>query len=118
VSTKDVDDILKVKLDLGQIMKFTYYPLVRSNVNWFDADIMSKMGALMHGNVSWCGISHEEFIKEIASIGYLMKQEIVRVALQFDTKILLHKAQVIQRKFCHQLRIVLSYSMFVIPYDK
>jgi hypothetical protein len=76
------------------------------------------MGVLMHGNVIWCGISHEEFIKEITSIGYLMKQEIVHGALQFDTKILLHKAQVIQRKFCHQLIIVLGYSMFVIPYDK
>jgi hypothetical protein len=47
-----------------------------------------------------------------------MKHEIVGGALQFDTKILLHKAQVIERKFCHQLRIVLGYSMFVIPYEK
>ncbi len=52
MSTKDVDDILKVRLDLGQIMKFTYYPLARSNVDWFNVDIMSKTSALMHGNVS------------------------------------------------------------------
>jgi hypothetical protein len=52
VLTKDVDDILKVKLDLDQIMKFTYYLLVRSNVDWFGANIMSKMGAFMHGNAS------------------------------------------------------------------
>ncbi len=73
MSIEDVDDILKVKLDLGQIMKFTYYLPVRSNVDWFGANIMSKTGALMHGNVSWCGISHVEFIKEIASIGCLVK---------------------------------------------
>jgi hypothetical protein len=52
VPTEDVNDILKVKLDLGQIMKFTYYLPIRSNVDWFGADIMSKTGALMHGNVS------------------------------------------------------------------
>ncbi len=32
VSIDNVDEILKVKLDLGQIMKFTYHPLVKSNV--------------------------------------------------------------------------------------
>ncbi len=118
VSTKDADDVLKVRLDLGQIMKFTYHLLVKSNVDWFGADIMLKTGALMHGNVNWCGISHVEFIKEVASIGCLVKQEIVHGALQFDTKILLHKAQVIHRKFCHQLRVVLGYSLFIIPYHK
>jgi hypothetical protein len=99
-------------------MKFTYHLLVRSNINWFGADITSKIGALMHGNVSWCGISHVEFIKEIASIRCLVKQEIVCGALQFETKIFLHKAQNIHNFFCHQLRVVLGYSLFVIPYDK
>ncbi len=55
--TDNFDDVLKVKLDLGQIMKFTYHPLVNSNVDWFDASIMSKTSALMHGNVNWCGFS-------------------------------------------------------------
>jgi hypothetical protein len=73
VSTNNVDDALKVRLDLGQIMKFTYHPLVKSNVDWFNVDIMSKTSALMHANVSWCEISHVEFIKEIASIGCLLK---------------------------------------------
>jgi hypothetical protein len=115
VSIDNVDDVLKVKLDLGQIMKFTYHLLVKSNVNWFDVDIISKMGAFMHGNVSWCGISHVEFIMEIASIGCLVKQETVHGVLQFDTKILLHKAQVSHTKLCHQLRLILGYSLFVIP---
>ncbi len=118
VLTDNVDDVLKVRLDLGQIMKFTYDPSIRNNVDQFGANIMSKMGAFMHGNVTWCGISHVEFIKEIASIRCLVKQETVRGALQFDTKIFLHKAQIIHRKFFHQLRVVLSYSMFIIPYDK
>jgi len=89
-------------------MKFTYHPPIRSNVDWFSANLMSKTGALMHGNVSWCGISHVGFIKEFSSIGCLVKQEIVHGALQFDTKILLHKAQIIHRKFCHQLKVVLG----------
>jgi len=73
VSTKNVDDVLKVRLDLGQIMKFTYHLLVKSNVDWFDVDIMLKTNALMHGNVNWCGINHVKFIKEIASISCLLK---------------------------------------------
>lgn len=99
-------------------MKFIYHPFVKSNIDWFGANITSKIGAIVHGNVSWCGISHVEFIKEITSIRCLVKQEIVRGALQFNTKILLHKAQIIHKKFCHQLRVVLDYSLFVIPYDK
>jgi hypothetical protein len=87
VLTDNVDDVLKVNLDLGQIMKFTYHSLIKISVDWFSVGIMLKTSALMHGNVSWCGINHVEFIKEIASIGCLMKQEIVCGALQFDTKI-------------------------------
>jgi hypothetical protein len=73
VSINNVDDVLKVMLDLGQIMKFTYYMPIKSNVDWFDVDIMSKTSTLMHGNSSLCGINHVEFIKEIVSIGCLLK---------------------------------------------
>jgi hypothetical protein len=59
-----------------------------------------------------------EFIKEIARIGCIVKQEIMRGALQFDKEIFLLKAQIIHRKICHQLRVVLGYSLFVIAYDK
>jgi hypothetical protein len=96
-------------------MKFTYHPLVKSSIDWFNVGITSKIGAFMHGNVSWCGISHVEFIKEVVSIGCLMKQETMRGVLQFNTKIFLHKAQVSHTKFCHQLRLVLGYSLFFIP---
>ncbi|CAK9193514.1 unnamed protein product [Sphagnum troendelagicum] len=40
----------------------------------------------MDGNVSWCEINHVEFIKEIASIGCLVKHETMHGALDFDTK--------------------------------
>jgi hypothetical protein len=72
----------------------------------------------MDGNVSWCGISHVEFVKEIAGIGCLVKQETMHGAFEFDTKILLHKAQVSHTNLCHQLRLEMGYSMFVIPCDK
>jgi hypothetical protein len=39
-----------------------------------------------------------EFIKEILGIRCLVKQETMRGALEFDTKILLHKAQVSHTK--------------------
>ncbi len=69
----NVDNILKVRSSLGQIMKFTYHPLIKSSIDWFDANITSKIGVLMHGNMNWCGISHVEFIKEIAGISCLVK---------------------------------------------
>jgi hypothetical protein len=75
---------------------------------------MSKTGALMHGNVSWCGINHVEFIKEISGIGCLMKQKTMCGMLEFDTKILLHKAQVSPMKLCHLLRLELDYFLFII----
>jgi len=73
VLTDNVDNILKVRPGLGQIMKFTYHLPIKSSVDWFSACIMLKTGALMDGNVSWCGISHMEFFKEIGSIGCLVK---------------------------------------------
>ncbi len=38
--------------------------------------------------------------------------------LEFGTKILLHWAQVNHMKVCHQLRLELGYSLFIIPCDK
>ncbi len=52
MSIDEVDNVLKVMLDLGQLMKFTYHPSIRINVDWFGAGIMFKTGALMHGNAS------------------------------------------------------------------
>jgi hypothetical protein len=75
---------------------------------------MSKTGAFMHGNMSWCGINHVEFIKEISGIGWLVKQKTMCGVLEFDTKILLHEAQVNHMKLCHQLKLELGYSLFVI----
>jgi hypothetical protein len=45
-------------------------------------------------------------------------QETVHGVFEFDTKILLHKAQVSHTKLCHQLKIELCYYLFVNPYDK
>jgi hypothetical protein len=47
-----------------------------------------------------------EFIKEISNIRCLVKQETVCGALEFDTKIFLHRVQVNHTKLCHQLRRV------------
>ncbi len=65
---ENFDDILKVRLIFGQIMKFTYHLPINSSDDWLDADIMSKTTTFMHGNVRWCAIIHVEFIKDIASI--------------------------------------------------
>jgi hypothetical protein len=113
VPTNNVDEILKVRLNLGQIMKFTYHPSVKSSIDWFDANIMLNTSVLMHGNTNWCGISHVEFIKEISGIRCLVKQETMCGELELD-KILSHRAQVSHTKLCHQLRLELGYSMFVI----
>ncbi len=48
----NVDNILKVRLGLGQIMKFTYHPLIKSTIDWFNANITLKTNVLMHGNMS------------------------------------------------------------------
>ncbi len=50
VPTNNVDDILKVKLSLGQIIKFTYHPPINSNIDWFNANIMLNTSAFMDGN--------------------------------------------------------------------
>ncbi len=52
VLTDNVDDVLKVRLNLGQIMKFTYHMSINSNIDWFGVGITSKTCAMMHGNVS------------------------------------------------------------------
>jgi hypothetical protein len=52
VPINNVDDILKIKLSLGQIMKFTYYPLIKTNIDWFNANIMLNTSAFMNGNAS------------------------------------------------------------------
>jgi len=39
-------------------------------------------------------------------------------ALEFNTKILLHRVQVSNMKLCHRLRLELGYSLFIIPCDK
>ncbi len=49
MSIDNVDDVLKVRLDVGQIMKFTYHPPIKSSIGWFDVNITSKTSALMHG---------------------------------------------------------------------
>jgi hypothetical protein len=114
VPNNNVDDIFKVKLSLGQIMKFTYHPPIKSSIDWFNANIMLNTCAFMDGNTNWCETSHVEVIKEISGIGCLVKQKTMHGALEFNTKILLHRAQVSHMKLCHQLRLELSYSLFVI----
>jgi len=114
VPTNNVDDVLKFKLNLGQIMKFTYHPLIKSNIDWFNANRMLNISVFMDGNVSWCGISHVEFTKEISGVGCLMKQETMHGVLEFDTKILLHRAQFSHLKLCHLLGLELGYFLFVI----
>ncbi len=42
VLTDNVDNILKVRPGLGQIMKFTYHLPIKSSVDWFSACIMLK----------------------------------------------------------------------------
>jgi len=75
---------------------------------------MLNTSVLMHGNMNWGGISHVEFIKEISGMRCLVKQETMRGTLELDSKILLHRAQVNHMKLCHQLRLELGYSMFII----
>ncbi len=43
MSIDNFDGVLKVRLDLGQIMKFTYHLLVKNSVNWFSAGVTSKV---------------------------------------------------------------------------
>ncbi len=50
--TNNVDDILKVRLNLGEIMKFTYHPPIKSNIDWFNANIVLNTCAFMNGNAS------------------------------------------------------------------
>lgn len=43
MSIDNFDGVLKVKLDLGQIMMFTYHLLVKSSVDWFSVGVTSKV---------------------------------------------------------------------------
>jgi hypothetical protein len=52
VPTNNVDDILNVRLSLGQIMKFTYHPPIINNIDWFNANIMLNTCSFMDGNES------------------------------------------------------------------
>jgi hypothetical protein len=52
VLTNNVDGELKDRSGLGQLMKFTYHPSIKSSVDWFSVSITLKTDAFMHENMN------------------------------------------------------------------
>ncbi len=50
--TNNVDGKLKVRLGLSQLMKFTYHPPIKSNIDWLGVSITLKTSAFMHENMN------------------------------------------------------------------